>query len=349
VNLANKQYHILNKPVSSEEFAAKMKELESAEAIEKFAKEFDEFQLAFPKRYYYGSKIENSSGDDIRNARNAYMTYFSDDVEDCRYCNYVFNAKNCMDYDIFGDNSSWIYNCIATGENCSNNIFCMHTWVGCSNNIYCNLISGCKDCFGCCGLKHKQYCIFNKQFSKEEYESLVPKIIEKMKSDGEWGEFFPINMSPFAFNETLAQEYYPLSKEKIAELGCRYKEPSDLVPSNAETIDSSTLPDTIDEVGEDICSKVIKCKESGRLYQIQKGELGFYQAKKIPLPKVHSEVRHMSRVKKRNPYLLWHRDCACTGECQQHQGKCPNEFETSYAPERSEKVYCESCYQNIIK
>ncbi|MFH1193084.1 MAG: hypothetical protein V1656_02080 [Candidatus Jorgensenbacteria bacterium] len=25
-------------------------------------------------------------------------------------------------------------------------------------------------------------------------------------------------------------------------------------------------------------------------------------------------------------------------------GKCPNEFETSYAPERKEIVYCESCY-----
>ena len=24
---------------------------------------------------------------------------------------------------------------------------------------------------------------------------------------------------------------------------------------------------------------------------------------------------------------------------------CPNEFETSYAPDRAEIVYCESCYQ----
>ena len=29
-------------------------------------------------------------------------------------------------------------------------------------------------------------------------------------------------------------------------------------------------------------------------------------------------------------------------------GKCTNEFETSYAPERPEIVYCESCYQKEV-
>ena len=27
---------------------------------------------------------------------------------------------------------------------------------------------------------------------------------------------------------------------------------------------------------------------------------------------------------------------------------CENEFETAYAPEREEKVYCESCYNKEI-
>jgi hypothetical protein len=35
--------------------------------------------------------------------------------------------------------------------------------------------------FGCIGLRGKEYCILNKQYTKEEYEALVPKIIEKMK------------------------------------------------------------------------------------------------------------------------------------------------------------------------
>jgi hypothetical protein len=55
----------------------------------------------------------------------------------------------------------------------------------------------------------------NRQYTKEEYELLVPKIIEKMMSDGEWGEFFPAILSPFGYNETVAQEYFPLTREEL--------------------------------------------------------------------------------------------------------------------------------------
>jgi hypothetical protein len=30
-----------------------------------------------------------------------------------------------------------------------------------------------------------------------------------------YGEFFPSELSPFAYNETTAQEYYPLTKKKL--------------------------------------------------------------------------------------------------------------------------------------
>ena len=339
----------MNKQVTPEEYQQKVAELADGEKLNQFAKEFNTFSLQHPKKYYYGNNCENCSGDDIANAKNVKNTFYAGRVEDLKHCNYVFDAKNCMDYDIYGDHSEWIYQGLAQGENCSHNIFCMQTWSNCSNNMYCNLIVGCKNCFGCSGLKHKEYCILDKQYTKEEYEALVPKIIEKMKTDSEWGKFFPFSMSPFAFNETFAQEYYPLDKAKIAELGCRYKEPSDIVAATTDTVSSDELPPTIDDVTEDICSKVIKCSKSGRLYQIQKGELAFYKSKRIPLPRLHSEIRHMNRVKKRNPYLLWNRQCNCNGECQQHHGQCSNKFDTTYSPDRPEKVFCETCYQNIVK
>jgi len=55
--------------------------------------------------------------------------------------------------------------------------------------------------------------------------------------------------------------------------------------------------------------------------------------------------------------MLWHRTCACGGtasdnEAYRNQSRhthgtdhCPNIFETSYATERPEIVYCETCYQ----
>ena len=68
--------------------------------------------------------------------------------------------------------------------------------------------------FACVSLRNKEYCILNKQYTKAEYETLVPKIIEHMKKTGEWGEFFPASISPFGYNETVAQEYFPLTREE---------------------------------------------------------------------------------------------------------------------------------------
>jgi hypothetical protein len=35
-----------------------------------------------------------------------------------------------------------------------------------------------------------------------------------MQETGERGEFFHRNLSPFGYNETVANEYFPLSKEE---------------------------------------------------------------------------------------------------------------------------------------
>ena len=63
-------------------------------------------------------------------------------------------------------------------------------------------------------MRNNSYCILNKQYTKEEYEALVSKIIEQMNTmpyvdkNGvtyKYGEFFPIELSPFGYNETVAQ------------------------------------------------------------------------------------------------------------------------------------------------
>jgi len=64
-------------------------------------------------------------------------------------------------------------------------------------------------------LNTAKYCILNKQYTKEEYEKLMPKIIEYMEKTEEWGEFFPASLSPFGYNETIAMEYFPLTREEV--------------------------------------------------------------------------------------------------------------------------------------
>ena len=73
----------------------------------------------------------------------------------------------------------------------------------------------------------------------------------------------------------------------------------------------------------------------------------------LPIPDQCFPCRLQDRLNRRNPRKLWHRQCVCDykvyGNTSQHRhhskGRCPNEFQTSYAPERAEIVYCEQCYQ----
>ncbi len=339
VNLSQKNYYILNQKVSQEEFEAKKKELEDYDALQKFKQEFKKLVLSLPKKYYYGYGNENFSGDNIFHVKNSYHCFYSEELENCKYCNYVYESNNCQDYDYFGKNSAWIYNCLATGENCTNNVCCMMTWKGSSDNYYCQLISGTSNCFGCAGLRQKKYCILNKQYSREEYEALVPKIIEHMKSTGEWGNFFPREWSSWSYNETAAGEHYPLEKEEALAEGWNWVDPDKKI-TNAKKIirDPSVLPATISEVPDAALEYVICCEVSGQPFKIQKSELEFYRKTNLPLPRKHPDVRHAEKVKAHNPYLIFDRTC----------DKCGTDIQTTFAPKRPEKVFCEKCYLEIV-
>ena len=226
-----------------------------------------------------------------------------------------------------------------------------------------------KNLFGCIGCRKKEYCILNRQYSKEEYEKLVPKIIEQMNTVPyidqkgriyKYGELFPEELSPFAYNETIAQEYFPKTELSLKELGCKYRkhEERNYIP----TIHSNDLPDHIRDTSDEIINDIIHCPNDGneltqctKAYKVTSEELQFLRRHNIALPRYCPNCRHYDRLKQRNPLKLWHRRCMCGSvdshqmtTDHDHQDQCPNEFETSYAPERPEKVFCEKCYQQEV-
>ena len=184
----------------------------------------------------------------------------------------------------------------------------------------------------------------NKQYSKDEYEELVPKIIEHMKKtplrspDGsfagyEWGEYFPVELSPHAYNETPAQEFFPLTKEEVLKRGWKWKDDLPFTKGK-ETIQLDQIPQSINDVSESICDEVLACEDTGKNFRITKQELVFYKQMNLPIPRVHFYERHLKRKKLRNPRQIWKREC----------GKCSKEIQTTYHPSRPEVVYCEQCY-----
>jgi hypothetical protein len=107
------------------------------------------------------------------------------------------------------------------------------------------------------------------------------------------------------------------------------------------------VPDDITNVDESITKEVISCAHEGNcahecvgVFRITQQELQFYKLLNIPLPRICQNCRHYARFAWRNPAKLWHRKCMKPG--------CQNEFETSYAPDRKEIVYCESCYNEEV-
>ena len=224
-NLVQKSYHILNKKCSKEEFEETSKNLKESSPnshdqndkyLEKFQSRFQDLDLYSSQKFAQIMKSENCTGDYIVNSKNCSNCFHAQDAEECRYAYHVWrNSKYVMDSDTVGMNSELAYECINTAINSYNNRFCNRCWTV-SDSYYSNECDNSSNLFGCIGLNRYKYCILNKQYSKEEYEKLLPKIIDHMEQTKEYGEFFPMELSPFKYEETIANDYYPTMQRQIS-------------------------------------------------------------------------------------------------------------------------------------
>ena len=106
-------------------------------------------------------------------------------------------------------------------------------------------------------------------------------------------------------------------------------------PQVEKIIPASKLPDDIASIPDDILNWAIECEVTGKPFRIIKQELEFYRKHHIPIPRKHPDQRHLERMQQRNPRKLFHRKC----------DQCQKPIQTTYSPERKERVYCESCYE----
>jgi hypothetical protein len=238
----------------------------------------------------------------------------------------------------YGTRLQQSYDSAISGADSYNILFSSNAAMASSNLLYCYNTEAARNCFGCASIHNQQYCILNKQFSKEDYEKLVGKIIEHMIKTGEFGEFFPIGFSLFGYNKTTAQMYYPLTKEEAFGRNYRWDDYEPARPEAKTIISANELPDDIKNVTDDILSAAIECEATKKLFKITKQELEFYRRQKIPLPRRHPDQRHLDRFAKRNPRRFWKRSCQ----------KCATEILTTYRPDRLEIVYCERCYLETV-
>ena len=130
-----------------------------------------------------------------------------------------------------------------------------------------------------------------------------------MRSTGEWGEFFPASISPFGYNETVANEYFPMTREAALAKGFQWSDYEAPAPTVSRTIPASRLPERIEDIPDDILNWAIECEVTGRPFRIIAQELDFYRRHQLPIPRRHPDQRHLDRMSLRNPRKLFERKC----------------------------------------
>src|SRR3989344_5002925 len=183
VNLRNKEYCIWNEQKSKEEYEAFVKTFQgsSFREREKYRTLFEEMMLRHPRPHTIMHQTEGCTGNCILQSRNVTESNFIQHGENLKHCFNVYDKTNdCMDFSFFGRSAELIYDFTTCGVTISRFGFCYACRNQSSDLFYCMSCDACKNCFGCVGLWRKEYCVFNRQYTKEEYEALVPKIIEQM-------------------------------------------------------------------------------------------------------------------------------------------------------------------------
>jgi hypothetical protein len=333
-NLRNKSCHINNQPLDKETYLKMKREIMDGcySTFEKNLERFGEVYASTLWKDQQNVNCENCIGDGLFNCADCFQCFNCFNTVKSRYCWELTPSEttsHSMDL-TRGGIGELLYNCAGLGGKnyfarmCAN---CRHS----SFITYCTHCITCKDCFGCAGLRNKQYCVLNKQYTKEEYERLTSEIIEDMRSEGIWGDFFAPENSAFAYNNSMASIYFPLSKQEILKRGWRWE---DIAEPQLSGEEATAIPDSIDEIPDSFISSIITCPVSRKRFKLQKRELEIYRMLHLPCPRLHPDIRIQQRRQMINPYLLHQRKCSSCGKA----------IESTFSPDRTETVLCEGCY-----
>ena len=349
-----KRYFFKNVQYTKEEYEKILADyrLDTWSGVERAKKEYAEFlSKNLKRRYAHILHSVNCTGDTISFSKNCKQCFVTKKSENVRYSDFTNGNKDSSDVTMTGEVSECYEGAVV--DHSQLNFFGVFS-VKSQDLRYTQHCHSSKHLFGCVGLKSAKYCIFNKEYTKEEYEKLVPKIIEQMNkmpyidnvgNSYAYGEFYPIELSPFGYNETNAPEVTPLTKEEALKNGYNWQD--DIQKTlGKETLKPDDIPDSINNVDDSILNEVLSCIECERNYKIVPSELIFYRKMNIPIARKCFFCRHGERIKNRKQFKLWHRSCMCKQNDHSHgEGECKIEFETPYNPDGPELIYCEKCYQ----
>ena len=288
-NLENASYHISNEPYSKEEYFTKKNGILKN-------------KWAFFKKYTSLKLWGNNIG--CQNIRNGDALFNCFDVSDAKHSFNVKWGQNLIftgwigwvenAYDICGWGSSTANNIYGVAGVKGDHVYCSSHIIG-TNIFYSYHLEDCSYCIGCIGLKNKQYCILNKQYSKQEWEILADKIFKHMEDEWILGDFFSWSTNPFYFNDTIAWMLWDFTKQEVEEKWYMWRDEEIKVdiPASSDIISIDELndyewhnPEWEWRINPEILKKVIRNNE-WNYYRIIKMEYDFLIKHALPLPRLH--------------------------------------------------------------
>ncbi len=345
-NLRGKKYHIFNKPYSKEGYFQEIKkwDLGSYKQYQESKKLAEEHWKKFPPKPRFDEHSVDITGNYVFESKNCKECFETVDSQDCKYLLMlqIGPVRDCYDISSWGNNMELCYEACVVGENISNVKFAQESGIVLQNAEYCKLSTGGSDHFGCVSMKKGKFIIFNKAYAETDYQKLKEKIINHMKDTPYtdkagriymYGEFFPIELSPFPYNTTVAQDFFPLTQEKIIQEGYIWRDFD--VKEYSITKPTKELPDNIKDAPLNILQETLGCSKCGKGFRIIQMEFDFLKKMNLPLPR---ECPFCRIDKKMNQWVKQLK--LTTRICD----KCKNEFQTPHTKENFEKILCKKCY-----
>jgi hypothetical protein len=343
-NLRHKKYCFENQQLGKVEYQKKIAEINlgNRNEVAKWKNKFKELKKSAIHRANHNEKNINCTGDYVNNSKNCQACLYVNDGENSKYV--VGSTGNKDIYDVTGGhNVSLTYNTMTWWADDTYNTKCSVLALNLRDSEYCDLCQNCSNCFACIGLKNKKFCIFNKQYSEEEYWQKLDEIKTKMLQDGEYGEFFPKELAPIPYNISVATSYGGYDDLEIAKkYGYKIEEVEEPNPDTQNKISIEEVPDDIKDITDDILQKAIIDK-NGKKFRYTKEELAFHRKYNLALP-----VEHYSTILARKRIALGpidfntkYRNCTKCGE------KTQVTFPENH-PDAPTKIYCEKCYNEEI-
>lgn len=207
----------------------------------------------------------------------------------------VSDSKNCADSVGYLDGIKNSVLCVGCGSNADNLFNCVRCYNNVANLTYCFDCTNCRELIGCVGLNNAEYRILNKQYVKSEYFALKEELIASLKRKRSWGSPMSFKFSDFAYNGSLAQHLFPLTKVQVGmfEVGWDDDVESLMVErlvNNAGLLEQiQDTPRSLEEAFKQ-ANGVFVCELSGRLFRYLPGELDRYRKLGVcPSPFGHEE------------------------------------------------------------